>query len=190
MVRQFHNPVALTPQTAELIQVSVARCLHEILVDGGLVRNNGIGSTNVFDLYNSTEHIAVDIRRLVSTSRTPKPVEDPLTLDPELATQVQREAFHGDEKSGMRKLCVNAVLIDDQDGGQDAGHLMAYAPWKDDVVDTSSGSLSQRIVFSDDCQEAVLARALSKNKTHVIRTGVLDGIHAMADLLDAELNEI
>jgi hypothetical protein len=90
----------------------------------------------------------------------------------------------------MRKLCVNAVRIDDQDGAQDAGHLMAYAPWKDGVVDTSSESLSQGIVFCDDCQETVHAHALSKNKAHIIRTGVLDGIYAMADLLDAELNEI
>jgi hypothetical protein len=57
LVRQFHNPVALTPQTAELIQVSVARCLHEIPVDSGLVRNNGIGSTNVFDLYNRQNRV-------------------------------------------------------------------------------------------------------------------------------------
>jgi hypothetical protein len=89
----------------------------------------------------------------------------------------------------MMKLCMNAALIDDREGGQHAGHLMAYAPCQNGFIDTSSGALLRAMVFYDDCLETVHARALWNHKTYVVYTGVLNGIHAMVALLDAEPNE-
>jgi len=51
----------------------------------------------------------------------------------------------------MMKLCWNAVLVDDQEGCQHAGVLLAHAPCEDGVVDTSSDALTRAIVFHDDC---------------------------------------
>jgi hypothetical protein len=89
----------------------------------------------------------------------------------------------------MLKLCVNAVLVDDCDGGQHAVHIMAYAPCQDGVVDTSSGALKRTVVFYDDCLGTVHARSLWNNKTCVIHMGLLNVFSAMSDLLDTELNQ-
>jgi hypothetical protein len=107
-----------------------------------------------------------------------------------LATRIQRAAFRDQSKARLSKLCLNAVLIEDLEGEQHAGDLMAYAPWQDGVVDTFSGTLRRGIVFYDDYLGTVHARALWNNKTYVVRMGVLNGIHTMVDLLDAELNDI
>jgi hypothetical protein len=89
----------------------------------------------------------------------------------------------------MQKLCVNAVLIDDREGGQHTGHLMAYAPCEDGAVDTSSGALARAIVFYDDCLGTVHARALWTNRTYVIKTGVVCALEAMVQLLNDKLND-
>jgi hypothetical protein len=82
------------------------------------------------------------------------------------------------------ELRANAVLVDDQEGGEHVGILLARMPVNDGAIDTSSPSLSHAPVFYDDCQGTVYAHALWTNQTYVIKTGILDTLHAMTILLD------
>jgi hypothetical protein len=59
------------------------------------VRNNGIRNRIVYNWYNSTLYEAIDVRRLASAAKAPKPIEDAVAIDPGLATQIQRTASHG-----------------------------------------------------------------------------------------------
>jgi hypothetical protein len=89
----------------------------------------------------------------------------------------------------MMKLCWSAVLVDDQEGHQHTGILLAYAPCEDGVVDTSSTALTRAIVFHEDCQGTAHVRILWTGQHYVVNTGVLAALDAMVKLLNQHLNE-
>jgi hypothetical protein len=96
LVRQFRDPVRMTKKMTDILETAVARCIHEIPDEGDAVKNNGISNPTVNNSNNSAEHNAVYVRQLASTARTPNLVEPTATMDPCLATEMQRAAFHGD----------------------------------------------------------------------------------------------
>jgi hypothetical protein len=77
----------MTPELNDIIDKAVAKWSHELPGEGSVVRNNGASNPKVHIWYNSTEHDAVEVKRLASAAKTLKPVEKEDTIDSGLATK-------------------------------------------------------------------------------------------------------
>jgi hypothetical protein len=80
------------------------------------------------------------------------------------------------------KIAAIPMPIVDQEGKKEIRIMMAWVPVANGIIDTSSSYLSKPLIYYDNCKGVAYIRIVGTEKTMIVRTGVLEVGHTVADI--------